>query len=336
VALVDPPLENPFKFWKDRICESGWVFDLVRGTHNWDRYGGGYVDFARIGENPAILPSNQPHRHQGLRADLQSRIRGDYSVIASETERIQSISILLQKIILSNWMLTISLLRRDFSSLQLGVLQMDITDARKANEALNDLMSSRNLLNKCNRMARRSAFQLGINPADDLYFKEWQEAGVSESKLLCCDWTFLIQELKIFTEDTERLVANQNSNVQILDSKFAQDQAKSAETEARDFNRLTILISGVALFFTPLGCAYGILSMGGDFAPGNRKFWVFPAVAIPLVILTFLTFLYFSWMAGRPTKRCRETGGKEHFASDLEACCSSNARQYARQTYKTR
>jgi hypothetical protein len=47
------------------------------------------------------------------------------------------------------------------------------------------------------------------------------------------------------------------------------------------------------LVFAPLGCAYGVLSMGGNFAPGNSKFCIFWVVAIVLVSVTMGCFWIF-------------------------------------------
>jgi hypothetical protein len=284
IALVDPPLKNPLDFKWQILRKERWFFPPERCVHRWEPYGGGYVDFAPLREESAYPSWNHPHRAHGLRADLETRLERDCSVFPSHTDPVDFISLLLQKIILSNWMLTISFLERDFSSLHFDVLAKDSTNATKSRKTLDDLMSSRNLLSKCNRMARRSAYQLGINPTEDMYFSDWHLHGLSEHKLLQCDWTFLIQELKTFSGDTETLVANHIANSQIMDNKLAQDEAKAV-------NQLTALGLIVVLIFTPLGCAYGILSMGGDFAPGSRKFWIFPVIAIPLILLTVICFL---------------------------------------------
>ena len=37
--------------------------------------------------------------------------------------------------------------------------------------------------------------------------------------------------------------------------------------------------------------------MGGDFAPGSAKFWIFPALATPLVLLTNMVFYTLSRLA---------------------------------------
>jgi hypothetical protein len=47
------------------------------------------------------------------------------------------------------------------------------------------------------------------------------------------------------------------------------------------------ILTLVALIFVPLSFTSGLFSMGDDYLPGRDQFWVFFAVAIPLIILIF-------------------------------------------------
>jgi hypothetical protein len=96
VALVDPPLRNPFKFCWDDLRNGEWFGHPAHGVHSWTPYGGGYVDFARLGEECEYL-SCYPHRGHGLREDLETCLRGNYSVFLSHAQPIDLISQLLQK-----------------------------------------------------------------------------------------------------------------------------------------------------------------------------------------------------------------------------------------------
>jgi hypothetical protein len=105
--------------------------------------------------------------------------------------------------------------------------------------------------------------------------------------------------LKTFTEDIERLIATYNSNLQILDSKSAQDTTKA-------LSWLTTLAQFVILIFTPLEYTYGILSIGGDLVLGGWKFWIFPVIAIPLICLIVMYFylaLLYSQLKPYPESR---------------------------------
>jgi len=205
------------------------------------------------------------------------------------TNALQKTSILLQRIILSNWMLILAFLQRDFNSLKLRNLADDRVDARASARTLNDLMSSRTLLNKCCAWAKKDAMQLGIDPNNTLYFSAWQEPGKNDRDLLSCDWAFLVQELQTWRKGTETLLNNQMTHLQVLDSK-------RARTDSLKVNSLNKLGQLVVLIFTPLSCTYGIRSMNDDFAPGNPQFWVFWTYGSPLVRLTILLFIGYRWI----------------------------------------
>jgi hypothetical protein len=174
-----------------------------------------------------------------------------------------------------------------------------------------DIDSSRSLLNRCILTTRRNLFQLGIKPSDDNYYTSWHQKDADDQQLLAADWTFLFQELKSWAADTERLVNIRMLNLQVIDSKRSHEvslmsakmaiesemmNARSLEDSQR-VNTLTRLGQVLLLVFTPTGMAYGILSMPGDFSPGQGRFWVFFAVAIPLCLITMMT----AWLFIRAT-----------------------------------
>jgi hypothetical protein len=118
----------------------------------------------------------------------------------------------------------------------------------------------------------------------------------------------LFQELKSWVEDTERLVNIRMLNLQVFDTKrsqevseLSQEMAYRSLLDSQQMNTLTRLGQMLLLVFTPAGMAYGILSMPGDFAPGQGRFWVFFAVALPLCITTVMT----AWLFIRATSPVR-------------------------------
>jgi Mg2+ and Co2+ transporter CorA len=197
-------------------------------------------------------------------------------------------------------MLTIAFLLRDFNSLELGGLKKGSV-VNAVSSKLDDLMSFRLLLSKCLRMVRNDAFQLGIVPTDTRYYTDWQGTNKNDSDLLACDWTFLFRELQTWTEETERVISNHITNLTVIDSRRAQQDTNS-------FNQITTLGQFIVLVFTPLAFVYGILSMGGDFAPGNSKFWIFWVISVPLVVLTIALFIFVLQL--KSTKRAQKRHGK--------------------------
>jgi len=187
-------------------------------------------------------------------------------------------------------MLTLALLQRDFYSMRLDRLELEsITDLEVSNK-LADLEWSRSVLDRCSLMVRRDLFQLSIPPSDETCFNGWQYSERTNKQLLRLDWIFLFHELRAWTEDTQRQLDTKMTDIRIRDSKRAYQNYDRAEKERKSVDKLTKLGQFLLLFFTPVGLAYGLLSMAGDFAPGNDKFWMFFAIAIPLVASTILAF----------------------------------------------
>lgn len=74
-----------------------------------------------------------------------------------------------------------------------------------------------------------------------------------------------------------------------------------ANLEARKSNQLgqaAQRLAGLGVVFLPLGLLAGIFSMGGPFLPGNDHFWVYAAVAFPLLLgsLTIAFLPLTSWL----------------------------------------
>ena len=69
--------------------------------------------------------------------------------------------------------------------------------------------------------------------------------------------------------------------------------AKEAEM-ARVMTGAVIFLSVVGSIFIPFATVASILNMNGDYAPGGPLFWVFWAVALPLILLISLAFFIFS------------------------------------------
>jgi hypothetical protein len=56
-------------------------------------------------------------------------------------------------------------------------------------------------------------------------------------------------------------------------------ETQTSTQQAREVGKLTVL----GTVFVPLSIISGILSMGGSYLPGERKFWVYLAIALPVL-----------------------------------------------------
>ena len=87
--------------------------------------------------------------------------------------------------------------------------------------------------------------------------------------------------------------------------------AKSIE-EARNSR----LLATLGTVFLPLSLVASVLSMGGDFLPGNGRFWIYFALSLPLHIVSLL-IIFASPMLYEPirswrTKRKAKAVPKRH------------------------
>jgi len=91
-----------------------------------------------------------------------------------------------------------------------------------------------------------------------------------------------------------------NSYTQVI----ALREAQASTAQAKLVRWLTVL----GTFFLPLSVIAGIMSMGEDFLPGKEKFWVYPAVVGPvlLVIGGFLGVVMGWEKAGRQWRKVRK------------------------------
>jgi hypothetical protein len=72
-------------------------------------------------------------------------------------------------------------------------------------------------------------------------------------------------------------------------------EAQASNAQAKSVQWLTVL----GTFFVPLSIIAGIMSMGGEFLPGERKFWVFFAVAGPvLLVIGSVLGVIMAWQKG--------------------------------------
>ncbi|EWZ28963.1 uncharacterized protein FOBCDRAFT_280874 [Fusarium oxysporum Fo47] len=301
VLLIDPPLENPLEFKVDRSDKPYKTMST-----SWRPYGGGYTNFAMLHKRKSLIklsPSTDTSHSGCLKEDLIWKLR-HASLFVTTEDNVERVSIILQKIALSNWLLSLAFLWRDFSSIHLEYLTDEDIPMDKVQFVLQDIDSSRSLLNRCILTTRRNLFQLGIKPSDENYYTSWHHKDADDQQLLVADWSFLFQELKSWAEDTERLVNTRMLNLQVFDAKrsqkvseLSQEMAWRSMLDSRQMNTLTRLGQVLLLVFTPAGMAYGILSMPGDFAPGRGRFWVFFAVAVPLCLITMTT----AWLFIRAT-----------------------------------
>ena len=117
-----------------------------------------------------------------------------------------------------------------------------------------------------------------------------EDGDAPSAELATCakDFQAIHQQFLGLKKRSEMLVSDFNGVAAIVLNREALKEADRSIQEARSIRVLTVL----GMLFIPLGLTSSLLSMTGDFVPGANKFWVFFAVAIPLIaIVVLLAFL---------------------------------------------
>lgn len=225
--MTDPAIPTPFNIKSD-LSEDEKEFKSL----NWKSYGGGYVDFrpwTRVQE----MPHMNPTADQCMSHDVFYYWKDSFSITPWDRT-----NIILQKIALSDWMLTLAFLRRDYDALKLNQFADEDADPNDIDKLMAEIASSRHLIAKCCSFARRDLVNLGICPTDELYFSRWREIKDPMHET-ACDWTFLYLELQHWNRDTAELLNNEIRLLKALDSKGAVTDSKREEEDTRALNRLS-------------------------------------------------------------------------------------------------
>lgn len=91
------------------------------------------------------------------------------------------------------------------------------------------------------------------------------------------DYSYLVSSVESYGKLLESMLPVVTSMVQIVDSR-------RSFAETANISRLTYL----ALAFVPLSFISSLFSMSGELAPGGDSFWIYFAVAVPLVVVVFV------------------------------------------------
>jgi hypothetical protein len=164
-------------------------------------------------------------------------------------------------------------------------------------DTLKDLGSCPNLFERCSIIMKRNNSHLKISP-------EATNASVNLTstmpEFLLADWKYISRKIELCIKETNQLIKPRLANLSVLDSKRSREDSKRASRASErsvrileSSNQLNKQVQLLIVVFTPASFAYGLLSTGGDFLPGHKKFWVFFVVAVPLSIITQMAF--FIW-----------------------------------------
>lgn len=99
-------------------------------------------------------------------------------------------------------------------------------------------------------------------------------------EMLLRDIRYVRSQLREYSSSMERTVPVATAMVQLLDAKHSARQAANVT-----------LLTYIALVFVPLIWVSGLFSMSERYSPGQEKFWVYFATALPLLLVVLLVSL---------------------------------------------
>lgn len=121
----------------------------------------------------------------------------------------------------------------------------------------------------------------------------------SDPKKPSTDWDALVDDYEFISTEVSEHGERLEAMVPIVTSVVALIESRRSFTETANVTRLTIL----ALVFIPLSYVATLFSMSEGFGPGGSRFWVYFAVAVPIMLVVGL-------IANPPVKLMKTIGGR--------------------------
>lgn len=113
------------------------------------------------------------------------------------------------------------------------------------------------------------------------------------------DWLFIKKRLELYETRSRDVVASALGLLSLVESHKSVEEAESAR-----------ILAVLGTVYLPLSLTAGVLSMGGAFIPGESQFWIFFAVSVPLMVLSFAATIlpnflprWFVWVMERLRER---------------------------------
>jgi hypothetical protein len=98
------------------------------------------------------------------------------------------------------------------------------------------------------------------------------------------DFQYISRRLVALRGDYDRLTTAMVGLGGMTRNRQALKEARQSLRESKTVKTLTF----IAMFFIPLGWIAALFSMSEPYAPGGPQFWVYFAVAVPMILITFV------------------------------------------------
>ena len=239
-------------------------------------YQGGYPDFMRYNDLQDACSTPGPSRESMLE-DLTYY----WTQYAKDTfvEDDPSIAtFFLKKIIASNYMLLIEYIGVLIREVDFDVSRRDRPISRLhiewVGERWKDLQALNRQFPKYLESVEETMYSFGI-PMESKVSKAWENGDK--------DFYVIQRKLLSLSNRSKDLLASFTGLAGIIGNRKALEEANRSLQEAKNVKTLTFL----GMLFLPLSLASGLLSMSGEYSPGGSLFWIYWAIAIPLIVCVF-------------------------------------------------
>ena len=273
LLLVDPP-----------VGETIFSASLKRKripVNHWEHFQGGYIDFLppivsmKVGKEQDKSTCGPP-RTSMFDDIIYYCTQGSHHDTPRDTPR--AAAFYAEKIAIATWMNAIEYIRKG-----IRVLEWRLHSVRKSKlpktprEARVDLEWLDGVLSTLQDWKWRcSVFCDWMDNnlvALNIPVKDFPNLGGHDQK----DWIYIHKMLTIWESRVKDLMGSAYDSLALLESTRSIDEAQA-----------TRLLAILGTIFLPLSLVASILSMSSDFLPGNRRFWVYIAVSLPLLLSSLL------------------------------------------------
>ena len=270
LVLVDPPQRNTF-FIDERGQERDPTPIIIRS----EPFQGGYHDFTSTGVFSDSSYNNVYGPPQSsLLDDVVYYWMNEFlplSLFDPQSPTLLSISYYPLQVLVAEWMNFANLMLFSIENLEDSTSTLSVTASE-----LGVLESNVRELQSWRRRTTDSVHRLH-NFTDTIRSHLSTDRDSEPWESLLDDIAHVVTRIEIYGRRFEAILPVLTSFVQIVESRRSFAEAKS-------ITQLSYLV----LIFVPLTFVSGLFSMSGDLEPGKQGFWIYFAVAIPLVVIVFL------------------------------------------------
>ena len=248
-------------------------------------YQGGYADFMPYETLEQMCETPGPNRFSALE-DICHYWHHHGSSINVGTSPTAS-TVFLKKIIASHYMVLNEYIRALLSELEwfLSRKERELRELKTewAEERWSDLQAWSRRCSEYIDNVEGILDQFGIPLQENRASKEWASCEL--------DFHLISRKLHNCKKRSESLLSSFTGLAGMLGNRQAVIEANRSLHEAKNVKILSFL----GMLFLPLSFAASFLSMNGHFSPGERLFWVFFAIAFPLVGLVSGAIYFINW-----------------------------------------